>query len=141
MLNFYCDSIEAFQKINPFTVYGNRSMGFIGFYYASMKVNSLDLSPNYAGSLIAFVNELGALTGIVAPTFVGLMTPDVKKITVHLNSYLVTAKVFKLSVVIGTVEARFFHNIWRCHVWHDSLFNLGLSRDAAIQQSENFIPK
>lgn len=53
-------------------------MGFVGFYYASMKVNSLDLSPNYAGSLIALVSLLGGLAGIVAPTFVGFMTPDVR---------------------------------------------------------------
>lgn len=52
-------------------------MGFIGTYYASMKVNSLDLSTNYAGSLMALTNGVGALTGIAAPTFVGFMTPDV----------------------------------------------------------------
>lgn len=55
-------------------------MGFIGPYYASMKVNSLDLSPNYAGSLMAVTNGIGALTGIAAPSFVGLMTPNVSNI-------------------------------------------------------------
>lgn len=30
-----------------------------------MKVNSLDLSPNYAGSLMATTNGIGALTGIL----------------------------------------------------------------------------
>lgn len=58
-------------------LFGKRSMGFIGTYYASMKINSLDLSPNYAGSLMALSNGIGALTGIAAPTFVGFMTPDV----------------------------------------------------------------
>lgn len=55
-------------------------MGFIGTYYPSMKVNSLDLSPNYAGSLMALTNGLGALTGVAAPTFVGFMTPNVNAI-------------------------------------------------------------
>lgn len=54
-------------------------MGFIGFYYVSMKVNSLDLSPNYAGSLMALTNGFGALTGVAVPTFVGFMTPDVRQ--------------------------------------------------------------
>lgn len=58
-------------------------MGCIGTYYPSMKVNSLDLSPNYAGSLMALTNGLGAITGIAAPTFVGLMTPNVRKMTVE----------------------------------------------------------
>lgn len=65
--------------MNKFISFGIRSMGFVGFYYASMKVNSLDLGPNYAGSLIALVSLLGALAGIAAPTFVGFMTPDVRK--------------------------------------------------------------
>ena len=54
-------------------------MGFVGTYYASMKINSLDLSPNYAGSIMGLANGIGALTGVAAPTFVGFMTPDVKK--------------------------------------------------------------
>lgn len=51
-------------------------MGFMGNYYPSLKVNSLDLSPNYAGSVIALTNGLGSLAGISAPIFLGIMTPD-----------------------------------------------------------------
>lgn len=54
-------------------------MGFMGNYYPSMKVNALDLSSNFAGSLIALSNGMGAITGVAAPTFVGIMTPDVRK--------------------------------------------------------------
>lgn len=50
----------------------------MGNFYPGMKVNTIDLSPNYAGSLMALTNGLGALTGIVAPTFVGFMIPNVK---------------------------------------------------------------
>lgn len=53
------------------------AMGFKGNFYPGMKVNSLDLSPNYAGSLMALTNGLGAITGIAAPAFVGIFTPDV----------------------------------------------------------------
>lgn len=31
-----------------------------------MKVNALDLSPNFAGTLMGITNGIGALTGIVA---------------------------------------------------------------------------
>lgn len=54
------------------------SMGFLGNYYPGMRVNALDLSPNYAGSIIAVTNGFGSVTGIVAPVFVGLMIPDVR---------------------------------------------------------------
>lgn len=52
-------------------------MGFMGAYYSGMKVNALDLSPNYAASIMAIVNGIGAITGIVAPYLVGVLTPNV----------------------------------------------------------------
>lgn len=53
------------------------AMGIMGTFYPGMKVNSLDLSPNYAGTLMALTNGIGAITGILAPYVVGIMTPDV----------------------------------------------------------------
>lgn len=53
------------------------AMGFMGTFYPGMKVNPLDLSPNYAGSLMAVTNGIGALTGVAAPYLVGVMTPHV----------------------------------------------------------------
>lgn len=41
-----------------------------------MKVNGLDLSPNYSGTLMALVNGIGALSGIITPYIVGVMAPD-----------------------------------------------------------------
>lgn len=52
-------------------------MGLMGTFYPGMKVNPLDLSPNYAGSLMAVTNGIGAITGIIAPYVVGIMTPNV----------------------------------------------------------------
>ncbi|KAJ6646401.1 putative inorganic phosphate cotransporter [Pseudolycoriella hygida] len=52
------------------------SMGFMGTFYPGMKVNPLDLSPNYAGTLMAITNGIGALTGILSPYIVGVMTPN-----------------------------------------------------------------
>lgn len=45
-------------------------MGFMGTFYPGMKVNPLDLSPNYAGTLMAITNGIGALTGILSPYIV-----------------------------------------------------------------------
>lgn len=41
-----------------------------------MKVNALDLSPNFAGTLMGITNGIGALTGIAAPYVVGVLTPN-----------------------------------------------------------------
>lgn len=51
-------------------------MGLMGFFYPSLKVNPLDLSPNYAGTVMALVNGIGAVSGIITPYLVGLLTPE-----------------------------------------------------------------
>ncbi|XP_073975331.1 sialin-like isoform X2 [Rhodnius prolixus] len=51
-------------------------MGLMGFTYASLRVNSLDLSPNYSGTIMAIVNGLGSVSGMVAPVLVGGLTPN-----------------------------------------------------------------
>lgn len=52
-------------------------MGSMGTYYAGMKLNPLDLTPNYSGTLMAIVNGIGSITGIVSPLVVGALTPHV----------------------------------------------------------------
>uniref|UniRef100_A0A336K4P4 CSON011178 protein n=1 Tax=Culicoides sonorensis TaxID=179676 RepID=A0A336K4P4_CULSO len=52
------------------------AMGIMGTFYPGMKVNPLDLSPNYAGTLMALTNGIGAITGIIAPILVGLLTTN-----------------------------------------------------------------
>lgn len=51
-------------------------MAFMGFFYPSLKVNALDLSPNYAGTLMAIVNGIGAISGIITPALIGVLTPN-----------------------------------------------------------------
>lgn len=51
-------------------------MTLMGTFYPGMKVNVLDLSPNYSGSLMAVVNGIGACSGIVTPYIVGVLAPN-----------------------------------------------------------------
>nr|XP_021183308.2 putative inorganic phosphate cotransporter [Helicoverpa armigera] len=52
------------------------SMAFMGGFYSSVKINAMDISPNYAGTCSAFVNGIAAISGIITPYLVGLLTPD-----------------------------------------------------------------
>lgn len=54
------------------------AMGFMGTFYCGMKVNALDLSPNFAGTLMAITNGIGAITGIITPYLTGALTEDVR---------------------------------------------------------------
>lgn len=51
-----CDKVLA-------VVFFTIAMGFMGGYYSGMKVNALDLSPNYAGVLMAITNGIAACSG------------------------------------------------------------------------------
>uniref|UniRef100_A0A1B6LST4 Major facilitator superfamily (MFS) profile domain-containing protein n=1 Tax=Graphocephala atropunctata TaxID=36148 RepID=A0A1B6LST4_9HEMI len=61
------------QTVTLFFILG---MGLMGFFYPSLKVNCLDLSPNYAGTVMALVNGIGAISGIITPYLVGLLITD-----------------------------------------------------------------
>ncbi|KAK0095664.1 hypothetical protein PV326_007708 [Microctonus aethiopoides] len=63
---------DGYTVVAMFTI----GMTLMGTFYPGMKVNALDLSPNYAGTLMAVVNGIGAFTGILTPLVVGELTPD-----------------------------------------------------------------
>ncbi|KAK1129788.1 hypothetical protein K0M31_019498 [Melipona bicolor] len=68
----------AYAKCDRTTVVIMFTVGttLMGTFYPGMKVNALDLSPNYSGTLMALVNGVGAFTGILTPYIVSELTPD-----------------------------------------------------------------
>lgn len=52
------------------------AMGTMGGFYPGMKLSPLDMSPNYAGTIMAVTNGIGALTGILGPFLVGVLTTN-----------------------------------------------------------------
>lgn len=75
------------------------AMGTMGSYYPGMRVNGLDLSPNYAGLLMSLTNGLGSIAGIVAPVFAGMMAPNVSSInfiTITIFLHLIFQNVYKI---------------------------------------------
>ena len=52
-------------------------MSTLAFSYSSLKINALDLSPNYAASIMAIVNGVGCISGVLAHYFVGVLTTHV----------------------------------------------------------------
>lgn len=63
---------DRFLVVGMFTV----AMTIMGTAFPSVMVNALDLSPNYAGTLMALTNGISALTGIISPYLIGIMTPN-----------------------------------------------------------------
>lgn len=65
-----CDKVKV---VTLFTI----GMATMGFFYSSMKVNVMDLTPNYAGPAMAMVNGVGAVAGVVSPSLIGYLIPNV----------------------------------------------------------------
>ncbi|GFS36667.1 putative inorganic phosphate cotransporter [Nephila pilipes] len=50
------------------------TMAFGGLWYCSYMISYLDMSPEYAGTLIGIASTLSGLTGFITPIFVGALT-------------------------------------------------------------------
>lgn len=81
----------------------NRLAAILFFSFASgfagldnSRVNNMDLSPNYAPTIISIVNSCGSAMGILAPLVVGLLTPNVRKCSTlkHLDNMFIFYVIF-----------------------------------------------
>ena len=77
----YCDRVQV-------GIWLTIGMGLMGAFLPSLKVNPLDLSPNYAGSLMAIVGGMGAASGIVTPLLAGELTTQVNATPSKLRSHV-----------------------------------------------------
>ncbi|XP_050540926.1 sialin-like isoform X2 [Daktulosphaira vitifoliae] len=64
-----CDKVMA-------TFFFAIGMALMGFCYPSIRVNALDLSPNYSATIMALVNGIGCLSGMATPYIAGILTPN-----------------------------------------------------------------
>ncbi|KAK4874653.1 hypothetical protein RN001_014013 [Aquatica leii] len=92
-----CDRILT---VTFFTI----GMGFMGTFYCGIKVNPLDLSPNFAGTIMAIVNGLGALSGIITPYLAGALTED-QTLTQWRTVFWITLGVFIFTNAVYVVFA------------------------------------
>ncbi|XP_025837209.1 putative inorganic phosphate cotransporter isoform X2 [Agrilus planipennis] len=112
-----CDRMLA---VIMFTV----AMGFMGTFYCGMKVNTLDLSPNYAGTIMAIQNGLGAITGIIAPYLIGILTED-NTVTQWRLVFWITFAVFAITTVIFVIFGSGDRQWWN---------DIGMKVDAASSE-------
>ncbi|KAJ1522711.1 hypothetical protein ONE63_001871 [Megalurothrips usitatus] len=82
-------------------------MGGMGAFYPGMRVNGLDLSKHYAGTVMALVNGLGAVSGMLSPLIVGFLAPN-STLREWRTTFWVTFGVLVLSnvVFVFTAQAR-----------------------------------
>ncbi|XP_015113575.1 putative inorganic phosphate cotransporter isoform X2 [Diachasma alloeum] len=122
----------SYAGCNKYTVVAMFTVGMalMGTFYPGMKVNALDLCPNYSGSLMAVVNGIGALTGIITPIIVGELAPDSTNdqwrlvFWIVLGVFLVTNAIF---VVYASGDVQF---------WNDPEFLMNLKNGGKDSRRE-----
>lgn len=52
--------------------------GFGGTHFVGVRVNPLDLAPNYAGALLSYINGMATIVTFIFPIFTGIVISDVR---------------------------------------------------------------
>ncbi|KAJ8681204.1 hypothetical protein QAD02_016991 [Eretmocerus hayati] len=88
----------------------------MGCTYPSIMIAPFDISPNYAGTIMATGNGIAAVGGIFTPYFVGVLTPNQ---TLH-----EWRKVFSIGFVIGVITNVYYLIFAQAEVqeWNDPNF-------------------
>ncbi|XP_014203454.1 sialin-like [Copidosoma floridanum] len=92
------------------------SITLMGCAYPSIMMNNLDLSPNYAGTLMAFGNGVAALGGVFSPYLVGVLTKN--------QTMAEWRMVFWIGFFIALASSVFvaFHSSSDIQYWNDPNF-------------------
>lgn len=112
------------------------SMFSMGPYYPSLRITPADISKNFAGIIMAFVNGIGALSYIPVPSITAAITPDVSNfyffVILLLNICFKEKLIFLFSAYRGTVESNFLFD-WLSSCCNKlCLYNLGKSWKIAV---------
>lgn len=76
------------------------SVGLNGGVYSGFQVNHVDLSPNYAGTLMGITNMIANTTGFITPYVAGVITNNNQTIESWRTVFLITATMY---VIFNTV--------------------------------------
>jgi len=91
------------------------AVGLNGATYSGYAVNHMDLSPNFAGTLMGITNTVANFAGFLAPMFVGKMTIGNETIGAWQIVFMVTAGMYVLTnglfVIFGTAETQSWNEI------------------------------
>lgn len=79
------------------------SMGIMGMIYSSVRVCNVDMSPNFAGTLMSLMNGMGSLCGYLGPVMFGYFTQDGHSLEAWRNAFFATTVFVGITTVIFTI--------------------------------------
>ena len=93
------------------------SVGFNGASYSGFEANQIDLSPNYAGTLMGIGNMFGNMCGFIAPYVAGILVNDNQTLEAWGNVFLISAGVYMLCnaifALLGSTKVEEWNDSWK----------------------------
>lgn len=106
------------------------SIGLDAFLPYGLFTNPIDLSPNYSGTIMSIGNACGAVSGIIAPSTVGFLTPNVSSrinnvelikqyfyVYVTLRKFWFALKCFFFCIIYLVSDLKALLSEWRTVFW------------------------
>lgn len=91
-------------------------VGFSGASYSGFQANHMELSPNYAGTLMGITNTLGNVAGIIAPYVCGVLVNDTHTLADWGIVFLISSGVYIVSslifVLFGSAKVQGWNTHW-----------------------------
>ena len=91
-------------------------VGFNGASYSGYQGNHMELSPNYAGTLMGITNMLGNIAGFVTPYVAGVLVFENQTLAGWRNVFLISSSVYVLGTLIfalfGSTKVQKWNTYW-----------------------------
>ena len=92
------------------------SVGFNGASYSGFQGNHMELSPNYAGTLMGITNMLANVAGFVTPYVAGVLVNNNQTLEAWRNVFLLSSSVYVLFnlvfVLFGSTKVQKWNTYW-----------------------------
>ena len=91
-------------------------VGFNGASYSGFMINHMELSPNYAGTLMGIANMVGNVTGFVAPYVSGDWVNHNQTLAAWMNVFIISSGAYiagnSVFVLFGSTEVQQWNTYW-----------------------------
>ena len=92
------------------------SVGFNGASYSGYQGNHMELSPNYAGTLMGITNMIGNFAGFITPYVAGVLVNNNQTLAAWRNVFLISSSVYILCLLIfvlfGSTKVQKWNTYW-----------------------------
>ena len=92
------------------------SVGFNGVSYSGYLANHLELSPNYAGTVMGISNTLANVAGFVTPYVAGVLVNNNQTLAAWGKVFLLSSSMYILSnliyVLFGSTKVQTWNTYW-----------------------------